>query len=68
MRVVWITNGPIGKQNQLLDSISVSGSWIEASLEILHGVQSIELFVVTTWQVKQEKNLVDGNITYTILP
>lgn len=68
MRIIWVINGPVGKLGDLLGINSLSGGWIESTLEVLSGVDNIEVFVVTMWPVEEKKGIVERNITYTILP
>jgi glycosyltransferase involved in cell wall biosynthesis len=70
MRVLWITNIPFGKLSVLAGQKGggTSGSWLNASLDAFIGDKEYEIVVATIGNSDKVKTLVDGNITYCLLP
>nr|WP_315143953.1 glycosyltransferase family 4 protein [uncultured Flavobacterium sp.] len=69
MRVLWITNIPFGPLCELIgESISSSGSWLNASFDALSMENEIELTIVTVSRIKELRKKKEGNHSFYILP
>ncbi len=70
MKLLWITNLPIGKLIDLEGSAGVhtTGTWLSAALATFIGDGAIELAIVTVGNSRKIKSTTEGNITYCILP
>jgi len=69
MRVLWVTNIPFGRLSGLSGhGEDTSGSWLNASLDAFIGNQEYEIVVATIGKTDKITTLVDGNITYCLLP
>lgn len=69
MRILWVIPSPIGKTKQVLfnekNEKSVSGQWIDYSLESLtKNNTTVEFAVMTTSKLKNPKKKTEDNITY----
>ena len=70
MNILWITNMPIGRLRELagLSGENTSGSWLTAALPAFAGANGLNLTVVTVGRVSSPQQIVEGNITYCLLP
>lgn len=70
MRILWIANIPFGRLAELagLKGGNTSGSWLNASLDAFAGDTDYEIIAVTVGRTPDIRTLVDGNITYCLLP
>lgn len=70
MRILWIANIPFGRLVELTGQPegNTSGSWLNAALDIFAGDKEYEIVVATIGNTEKIKTLVEGNITYCLLP
>lgn len=68
MKILWVTNVPIGKHSELTGNESVIGGWMVAALEMLQQISTINLCIATTWPVKSIKSIKELNTEYILLP
>ena len=70
MKILWITNIPFAKLSGLagLNSGNTTGSWLDASLDAFIGDKEYEIIVATIGNTDKIRTLVEGNITYCLLP
>lgn len=66
MKIVWITNIPIGDVAKELNTNS--GLWMDALLDELKDKADISLVVVTSWNVTSVKKKKINGITYYLMP
>jgi len=67
MRIVWVTNLPIGSLAEKLGVTASSGSWIYAALKEIT-IPSNEVFVITTCKIKDKIAIKENNVTFIGLP
>ncbi len=68
MKILWITNVPVGEHCKITGEKPVVGGWLKSALEELREVDSIKLCVATTWKVNTMEIVKDANIEYAIIP
>ncbi len=68
MRILWITNIPIGKAGEFFFGKPSSGLWMDAALEDFSGDTANELFIATTGNVTETQIQKDDSVTYYLLP
>lgn len=69
MKVLWTTNGPVGKAGTiLLNRKEEEGGWMSPFLNELQGLSNIEIVVVTAGNNKTVLYHKDKNVSYYILP
>jgi L-malate glycosyltransferase len=68
MKVLWITNIPIGKHCEVTNTSHLSGAWISSTLRLIKDEQTLEICIVTTWPIKEKVVINDKNIDYVLLP
>lgn len=68
MRVLWITNYPLGKMRHLLGlSTMQSGTWILAAQEALDNHPEIRLGIATTMKRQESVSFSDNGTSYYCL-
>lgn len=68
MRILWITNIPIGKAGELFFGRKSNGLWMDAALDDFVKEQAHELFVATTGETRNTRIASDSGVTYYLLP
>lgn len=68
MKVLWITNIPIGKHCDVTTTSQFSGGWMTSTLRMLKEEQTLEICIVTTWPIKEKVVINELNIDYVLLP
>ncbi|MCE5348299.1 MAG: glycosyltransferase [Bacteroidales bacterium] len=69
MRIIWITNIPIGPLCELAGQYkSPNGSWLEAAFSAIEEVMELELTIVTVARVKSIRKLNKNRHSYYVLP
>lgn len=68
MKIIWVTNIPVGRHSEITNCFPVIGGWMTSTLDLLKEYKSIDLCVVTTWPIKKRTELKEGNVQYVVLP
>ena len=68
MKILWVTNVPIGKHCELTGQESFIGGWMKAALEMLQRTEAINIYIATTWTVDSVKVIKEKNTEYLLLP
>jgi len=68
VKILWVTNIPIAKHNEITKSSPNNGGWMLASLEMLKENKAIDLCIATIWPIKEKASIKDMNIEYVVLP
>lgn len=68
MKILWVTNAPIGKHCEMTKASTYGGGWMTSALEKLTEDCSLELCIVTTGPLKERAIIRESNIEYVMLP
>lgn len=68
MKVLWITNSPLGPMSHLLKGNRTSGSWLDAAFSELKDVDELEIAVATISRVNKLEAHPYGKHRFYILP
>lgn len=69
MKVLWLTNVPIGQHKQLLGTTDAqSGGWMETTYTELKSLSEIELGICTLYSGKEIKKITEGNNVFYLIP
>ena len=68
MKVLWITNIPVGEAGLIFYNQKTSGLWMDVALEDFKYDNTYELYIATCGNIKNTKVRNDENITYYLLP
>lgn len=68
MRILWLTNIPIGKTGELFFGKKSNGLWMDAALAGFEQNEEHRLFVATTAAVKETRSATHNGVTYYLLP
>ncbi|HBL84305.1 MAG: hypothetical protein A2Y17_07385 [Clostridiales bacterium GWF2_38_85] len=68
MKILWITNIPIGLLSIKINGNKANGLWMDASLQQFINNEEHNIAIVTTGKVKKTLYLEDKQVTYWLLP
>ena len=67
MKILWIVNMPTGKLSEVLTGKRNNGVWIDAMLSEFQGKSGYEIYVATTYPVKNRVTVTENGVTYYAL-
>ncbi len=68
MKVLWISNIPVGALSQRLTGKRTNGLWLEALLSEFKKSSDHNVVFATAYKVKKTVKVIDDNVTYYALP
>lgn len=68
MKILWITNIPIGKSGDLFYNQKKTGLWMDVCLNEISQLKNIDLFIVTSGDTSFIKKAQDKKVIYYLIP
>ncbi len=69
MKILWVTNIPFGPINDFLETKpAASGSWLDATYNMVKNKDNLELVLVTVWETNKILHYKSENVAIYVIP